>query len=354
MKPKLLFLSAHLPSEDYPQAGHKIAYHNLFEMSKNYEVHLISFANKKEFKYYKYDNYKFCVSQKIFYLSNFRRFINLLNNIFLPYKIAIRQDKRVYNYLKSKKSFLHIHFEYTEVSGYLNYFNNIQQFSVTAHDIIYQSLERKYLNRKFFLSKAILNFEWKRQLKWETDIYRKNNQIIVLCSKDKKLLLENNIDEKKIKIDPPLINEKFKNINRNNIEKNSILFVGAMDRIENTDAMIWFVKKVIPLLEKKKFNYKLYIVGANPPLKIKQYSNDKIIVTGFVDNIIKFYEKCHIVIAPLREGAGIKIKVLEALSCGIKVIASPVAAESIENDNLLIAKDENEFATKIIETVYIN
>ena len=62
-----------------------------------------------------------------------------------------------------------------------------------------------------------------------------------------------------------------------------------------------------------------------------------------------YYKKCHIVIAPLRQGAGIKIKVLEALTCGIDVVATGVGGEGITHPQLHIVNNEIDFANKICE-----
>jgi glycosyltransferase involved in cell wall biosynthesis len=77
-----------------------------------------------------------------------------------------------------------------------------------------------------------------------------------------------------------------------------------------------------------------------------------VIVTGFVEDMRPYIAKSSIVICPHISGTGIKNKVLEAMSMGKPVITTPVGSLGINADNcenIIIAKNDNEFATKIIK-----
>jgi glycosyltransferase involved in cell wall biosynthesis len=50
---------------------------------------------------------------------------------------------------------------------------------------------------------------------------------------------------------------------------------------------------------------------------------------GFVEDLTQFYRDCRLFVAPLTEGGGIKIKILEAMACGIPVVTTPIGAEGI-------------------------
>ena len=66
-KENLLFISSHLPSNIVPQAGHKIAYKNLIEYTKRYNVYLISFFNKQEAKYIRTTDFGICIEKHFYY-----------------------------------------------------------------------------------------------------------------------------------------------------------------------------------------------------------------------------------------------------------------------------------------------
>lgn len=132
-----------------------------------------------------------------------------------------------------------------------------------------------------------------------------------------------------------------------------ILFVGGFGHKPNIDAVLWFVSYVFPLILDKKPSMKFYIVGSNPPDEIKSLSSNNIIVTGFVtdEELIKLYNQCRIVVVPLRYGAGVKGKVVEAMYYQLPIVTTPIGAEGIigSENILLIAETELDFATKVLD-----
>ena len=96
------------------------------------------------------------------------------------------------------------------------------------------------------------------------------------------------------------------------------MFVGGFAHGPNIDAAIWFVTQVYPLIrEKEKIPF--YIVGSNPTDEVKALANDDVIVTGFVsdEELDRIYSNCKMAVVPLRYGAGVKGKVIEALYNGM-------------------------------------
>ncbi len=113
-----------------------------------------------------------------------------------------------------------------------------------------------------------------------------------------------------------------------------IVFTGLMDYWPNIDAVTWFAKEIFP---KVKANYKhveFYICGANPSGAVFKLSQRDIFVTGRVPDIRPYLHHADIVVAPLRIARGIQNKVLEAMSMGKVIIASPAALEGIVDSHL--------------------
>lgn len=106
-----------------------------------------------------------------------------------------------------------------------------------------------------------------------------------------------------------------------------ILFFGAMARPENYLSAIWFVEKVMPLIE--DMNIRFVILGSNPPDELKKFESKRIHITGFVDSIVPFFENSVCLVAPLVLGAGIKVKIIESLSSGIPVLTNDIGIEGI-------------------------
>lgn len=83
-----------------------------------------------------------------------------------------------------------------------------------------------------------------------------------------------------------------------------------MSRHENYLSALLFIDKVMPLLS--ELDIRFIILGSNPPQDPNERQNERIIVTGFVDSIVPYFEKCMCMVAPLILGAGIKVKIIEA------------------------------------------
>lgn len=125
------------------------------------------------------------------------------------------------------------------------------------------------------------------------------------------------------------------------------LFTGVMDYKPNEDAVIWFVKECWPAIIAKHAKAKFIVAGMNPSADIQKLGNNKNIeVTGFVEDILPYYHQADIFVAPFRLARGVQNKVLQAFSCALPVISTPMGAEGISciaNEHILIASTPNEF-----------
>ncbi|OQO98565.1 hypothetical protein B1689_16255 [Geobacillus sp. 44C] len=348
------FLSAHLPSSKSKQAGQKIAYNNLFNISREYKVILISFANSDEIRDIDNSLYSLCEEVVIIPINNFYRFLNAIINLLVPWFISFRSSRKVYKKIKE------INKKYTKVIFWLEYEQMIQYVKnnksvhnywiVVCHDIISQMFERKRENAKG-IKKVIFDIEYRRLKKWEKQYLQMVDEVIVLSQKDALLLSDYNV--KSVTVGFPQIPDS-KDANDLQLSPNpSIIFFGAMNRIENEDAVLWFLEKIYPLIRNELGDIDFTVVGAHPSSKLiaicNKYSNVK--VTGFVEDPGVYFQKAWLAVAPLRLGAGIKVKVLESLAQGVPVVATKVGAEGIdasEEEGLYVRDSEEEFARTCI------
>ena len=136
-------------------------------------------------------------------------------------------------------------------------------------------------------------------------------------------------------------------------ERKGILFVGGFSHGPNVDAVKWFAEDIYPLIREKNEDIDFYIVGSNAPDEIKQLDGNGIIFKGFVsdEELMELYSKCRIVVVPLRYGAGVKGKVVEAIYNGAPIVTTSVGAEGIAGvENVLkIADDAEAFADTVVD-----
>lgn len=133
--------------------------------------------------------------------------------------------------------------------------------------------------------------------------------------------------------------------------RKDIMFIGGFVHKPNTDAVTWFVNDIFPLVLKQIPDMKFYVLGSNPPDSILNLKSNNVIIKGFVtdDELSKIYDSCRIAVVPLRYGAGIKGKVVEAMRYGIPVVTTSVGVEGITGikDIIEVADDSKTFAEKI-------
>ena len=335
-KNKLLFITAHFPSQNALMAGHKIAYERLEYFSENYEIDLIVISNKDEINIELLKKIKNLKIKIIKPLSKIKKIKNIIfTKGIYPFKPSTRFDIDILNYIKkNKEKYQKIHFEFTHAAIYCQYidFKDIL-LSTTVHDVLLQQKFRSYSN-------IIDLMDIKHTFDYEQNIFNKMSTIYTLCEKDANLITsmysisKNRIEVIKPKLSDFIVNVKEKRLEYN-YDKPSILFWGAMNRLENEDAIISFLDVYADFLIFHKI--KLYIVGNKPSKKIQSLSSKYIEVTGFIDDPSEYFIKSSIGIVPLTYGAGIKIKTLEMLESGMDVISTTIGAEGISHNNLYIS-----------------
>lgn len=141
--------------------------------------------------------------------------------------------------------------------------------------------------------------------------------------------------------------DKYSTDSKFNARKD-ILFVGGFGHPPNVDAVLWFVKEILPKIWEKLPDVCFYIVGSNPPKEIKSLQHDKVVVTGFIsdEELVSYYNQCRIAVLPLRVGAGVKGKLLEAMYYMLPTVTTPVATEGVPGIETCsaVASSSDEFA----------
>ena len=125
-------------------------------------------------------------------------------------------------------------------------------------------------------------------------------------------------------------------------KRQGLLFVGGFGHGPNLDAVLWFLDQIFPKVY-ERIKAPFYIVGAKAPKEITEIKQEGVIVKGFVteEELAVLYRSCRMVVVPLRYGAGVKGKVVEALYHGAPIVTTSVGAEGIEGvENIAVVKDE--------------
>ena len=210
---------------------------------------------------------------------------------------------------------------------------NRSKFIYYGHDLHYVRVEREALlkNDNTLLNEAN---EWK---KTEFKIFSKVD-LILYPSYNEVNILKQEFPSYNIMVLQPYAYEIDENKEYSFNKRKDIMFVGGFRHGPNYDGIKWFIQDVLPEVLSKIPDLVLHVVGSYPPEELLNMQSKNVKVEGFVsdDDLIKLYEEVRLVVVPLRYGAGIKGKVIEAMSHGVPVLTTTCGAEGIETDALKV------------------
>ncbi len=133
-------------------------------------------------------------------------------------------------------------------------------------------------------------------------------------------------------------------------DRQHFVSIGNFRHDPNWDAVLTLKKTIWPLIRQQCPNAMLHIYGAYPPKKATQLHNQKqgFLVKGWVENAQEMLGQTRVLLAPLRFGAGLKGKFIDAAQCGLPSVTTSIGSEGFfENTDisaLLVEDDFTEFA----------
>ena len=323
----ILYLANSMPYDTIRHAGGKTFNYYVSNISsdKDNNIKVIGICNQEELKELKSKGENV---ELIPVLTKGSVFLNLQRFAFdiVGWIFGLKKcDKSFYKYYKIKNELKKLSFEpdvvVLEWTNMVLLYKTVKQrfpdakLIASEHDVTYLGLQRKGLSAK----------KLARAKKQELEALHNCDVVMPHNVKDKNLLVQDGIPEDKIHVIVPYYHN-MGYIERKKLN-HDILFWGAMYRPENYEAAIWFIENVMPLLE--DLDVRFVVAGNRPPEKLKQYASSRVVITGFVENETPLFESSMCFVSPLLTGAGIKVKVIEALSAGIPILTNDIGIEGI-------------------------
>lgn len=198
------------------------------------------------------------------------------------------------------------------------------------------------------LTRPIYNMEYRRLCRYEAAIFDDFDVKTIISEPDRELIPHPKKNEILI-IPNGVDHEYFKPQERE--KKYDLVFTGNMSYAPNVNAVEYLATEILPIVWKTLPDVKIYIAGATPDPKIKKAASERIIVSGWLDDIRDAYAQSRVFIAPMRIGTGLQNKLLEAMSMGLPAITTPLANGSLCAENgkeILVGSNAEELAQHII------
>lgn len=351
---KLLFLTSRFPFP--PHGGDKLRVFNFIKyLSQNNSIYLISFIESENEVKYIEDMKKYCESIETILLKPVKSYLSctVLSPTLVPFQVAYYRDRKMHEAVSrtvraDKFDGIYVHLlrmaQYVKDKRYLNRILDLT-------DSLTLSLKRslKFRSHIFYLFYFL---EWLKVSIYEPKIIRYFNRCLLVSDAD-------------FRTDGPIGKAENLSIIANGVDldyfkssglsykPNKLVFIGNLHSFPNRDAVLYFSNEILPIVKREMPQVEFYIIGANPPKKIKSLADGKnIIVTGSVEDTRPYLSDAAVMVCPIRVATGMQNKILEAMAMGLPVISTPIATlwmDRKEDYGVLIAGTPEDFANKVIE-----
>lgn len=229
---------------------------------------------------------------------------------------------------------------------------------IDMHNAMYLVLERLAKSEANLVKRWLLGREARLMANYEAHVCRTYDQVLTVTAEDKEQLLAlyarserealaARFHELPICVDPasvmPIPHVKG---------PPTILHLGTMFWWPNSDGVLWFAKQVLPLIWEREPETRFLIVGKDPPPVVKALAMDeRIAVTGYVEDPLPYLEQADVFIVPLRAAGGMRVKILDGWQWALPIVSTTIGAEGIairDGENILIADEPATFAQAVL------
>ncbi|GGD23616.1 glycosyltransferase [Hyunsoonleella pacifica] len=117
-------------------------------------------------------------------------------------------------------------------------------------------------------------------------------------------------------------------------ERQHFITIGNFLHEPNYNAVLYLKETIWPLIRKELPKAELHVYGAYATDKVKQLHNEtqRFFIKGFADDVEKVMQKAKVLVAPIRFGAGLKGKLIDAMHNGTPIVTTTIGAEGMFGD----------------------
>lgn len=197
----------------------------------------------------------------------------------------------------------------------------------TFHDVLSQRYSRASASATSRAPR--LRWAWAAAVarRSERKIISRADKVVVLSEKDAGLLPAGRAE---VHVITPPLAVGIGDIDRSSPVAGEVLFVAFLARWENEEGLLWFLSDVWPHITASAPTARLRVAGLGIRSTVSEAARlAGVELLGFVPNLEPLYERASVVVVPVRLGAGVKFKVVDALVAGVPVVTTTVGAEGI-------------------------
>jgi len=348
---KILFVTARFPYP--PLTGDKIiAYQRLKYLSEKHEITLLSFSDECVDNESVAQVAKCCKEICLVPLRKSQAYSNLMLHGFGKTPLQVLYYKSKYfrtklDELLAENRYDLIHTFMLRVAPYVCGYERCAKIVELIDSMELNMLRRASSERG--IRKMIFAEEAKRLSRYEANVAKQFDRAVVVSGVDAKTIGTGNAVVNPLGVDP---NEFYPRFSEDK-DPSLVIFTGNMRYFPNERAVLHFARDIFPPIQEALPDARFQVIGAGPSHRVRRLENENkaIRVLGFVNSMSDHINRASVSVCPMLAGSGMQFKILEALACGIPVVATSVAKGDIqvyEDDGLFIADEPAAFADRVV------
>lgn len=214
--------------------------------------------------------------------------------------------------------------------AYSDVLNGDSRRLVMAHDVVSTIWRRYYENETNPLKRWYIRQQWRKFERYEQRVMAQATRIVAVSEEDAVAIRGQYGVEHVDVVDNGIDRAYFTSIEPDR-DPNTILYLGNLETGPNRDAAAFLLDRIFPRVQAALPVARLIIAGKNPPAWIgdRAAAMRNVEVHANVADVRPLLARAGVMAVPIRIGSGSRLKILEALACGLPVVSTTIGAEGL-------------------------
>jgi len=226
---------------------------------------------------------------------------------------------------------------------------------ISAHNVESLIWQRYHETERNTFKRWYIQQQWRKFEGFERRAFAEATRIVAVSAEDASLM-RRRFGAKSVDVVDNGVDTKYFRPTQTTREPDRILLLGSLDWRPNLDALDLMLERIFPLIQVQCPAARLCIVGRKPPpdLVRRVATLDHVELHADVPDVRPYLSRCGVLAVPLRIGGGSRLKILEALACGLPVVSSRVGAEGLglrPGQDLLVVEQWQEMAAALLDCI---
>jgi glycosyltransferase involved in cell wall biosynthesis len=218
------------------------------------------------------------------------------------------------------------------------------------HNVEYELVQRMNQEERSAIRRAHFRLEERKVHRFERLWWGRVDGVAV-PSRREELIVRQDMPSTPTAVVPNSVDVEYFSPCRDEPEDGEIVFTGLLTYRPNLDAARHLVDDILPRIRERHPGATLTIVGVGRDTDLDGLRRPGVTVTGWVTDVRPYLRRASVVVAPLRIGAGTRLKVVEGLAMAKPMVSTTIGCEGIDvvsGEHLLVADAPDDFADAVV------